>query len=49
VDKMHFKGYAEQWCRLHCSSNDFDELEKVYPIFTCMPSTNCLSFTFWTG
>ena len=33
VDKMHFKGYTHQWCRLHCNSNDFDKLAKVC-IFT---------------
>lgn len=29
VDKMHFKGHIDQWCRQHCNPRDFDELEEV--------------------
>ena len=29
VDKMHFKGHIDQWCKHHCNPNDFDELQMV--------------------
>ncbi len=29
VDKMHFRGHTDQWCKCHCNPNDFDELKKV--------------------
>lgn len=30
IDKMHFKGHTDQWCRANCNPNDFDQLKKVY-------------------
>ena len=36
VDKMHFKGHIDQWCRCHCNPNDFDDLEKVYVEKVCI-------------
>ena len=29
IDKMHFKGHTDPWCRRNCNPNDFDELKKV--------------------
>ena len=29
VDKMHFKGHKDQWCRRHCNPNDYDALMEV--------------------
>ncbi len=29
VDKMHFRGHTDQWCKRYCNPNDFDELQKV--------------------
>ena len=26
VDKMHFKGHTDQWCKNHCNPNDFEDL-----------------------
>ena len=30
IDKMHFKGHIDPWCRRNCNPNDFDELKKVH-------------------
>lgn len=29
VDKMHFKGHTDQWCKRYCNPNDYDELTGV--------------------
>jgi hypothetical protein len=29
VDKMHFRGHVDPWCKAHCNPNDFSELDKV--------------------
>jgi len=29
VDRMHFKGHIDSWCREHCDPNKLKELEKV--------------------
>lgn len=30
VDKMHFKGYVDFWCKRHCNLSDFAEPEMVH-------------------
>ena len=30
IDKMHFRGHADQWCKRYCNPHDYEELEKVY-------------------
>ncbi len=27
IDKMHFKGHIDLWCRQHCNPNDFDDFD----------------------
>ena len=29
VDKMHFRGHTDRWCKTHCNPNDFDQLQTV--------------------
>ena len=29
VDKMHFKGHIDEWCKRHCNPNHFSDLENV--------------------
>ena len=29
VDKMHFKGHIDPWCKSHCNPYDFEELKMV--------------------
>ena len=29
VDKMHFRGHVDDWCKCNCNPNDFDELKIV--------------------
>lgn len=29
IDRMHFKGHIDPWCKAHCNPNDLSELEKV--------------------
>ena len=33
IDKMHFEGHIDVWCRRYCNPNDFDELKKY--MYTC--------------
>lgn len=32
IDKMHFRGHVDQWCKHHCNPHDYDELQKVHSI-----------------
>ena len=29
VDKMHFKGHTDEWCKQQCDPNNFSDLENV--------------------
>ena len=29
VDKMHFRGHKDHWCRRHCNPYDYEELSAV--------------------
>ena len=29
VDKMHFRGHTDEWCKRHCDPNHFSDLENV--------------------
>ena len=30
IDKLHFRGHVDTWCREHCNPYKFSELDKVY-------------------
>lgn len=29
IDRMHFKGHVDQWCRQNCNPDNFDRLKSV--------------------
>ncbi len=30
VDRMHFKGHVDPWCKVNCDAEKFADLDKVY-------------------
>ena len=32
IDKMHFAGHTDSWCKANCNSNNLKEIEKVLGI-----------------
>ena len=43
IDRMHFRGHADEWCRQHCDPYHFVELEEVCN-FIMITHTFCMHY-----